>query len=247
MLERVLEPEVMDDREEAVAYNDMNHDAVNDKFAEDLLALGDIGTDCLDIGTGTARIPVALCKKHPEIRIMACDASYWMLELARYNIEVEQCAHRVQLHLADAKKLVFQKDYFDTVFSNSLVHHLPEHADFFHEMVRVLRPNGVVFLRDLLRPETSVQVESLVQKYGGEDSHGQQMLRQSLHAALRLEEVRNLAAAVGIPSECVQVTSDRHWTLAARANESKQIFVPISIAPEPSDPHSVALGKSDAT
>jgi len=73
------------------------------------------------------------------------------------------------------------------------------------------------------------------------------MLRQSLLAALRLEEVRNLAAAVGIPSECVQVTSDRHWTLAARANESKQIFVPISIAPEPSDPHSVALGKSDAT
>jgi SAM-dependent methyltransferase len=133
------------------------------------------------------------------------------------------------------------------VFSNSLVHHLPEHADFFQEMVRVLRPNGVVFLRDLLRPETSVQVESLVQKYGGEDSHGQQMLRQSLHAALRLEEVRNLAAAVGIPSECVQVTSDRHWTLAARANESKQSFVPISIAPEQSDPHSVALGKSDAT
>ena len=59
MLERVLEPEVMDDREEAVAYNDMNHDAVNDKFAEDLLALGDIGTDCLDIGTGTARHPAS--------------------------------------------------------------------------------------------------------------------------------------------------------------------------------------------
>lgn len=245
MLERVLEPEVMDDRDEAVAYNDMNHDVVNEKFADDLLALGEIGSDCLDIGTGTARIPVALCKKHPEIRIMACDASYWMLELARYNIEVEQCSQRVQLHLADAKKLVFQKDYFDTVFSNSLVHHLPDHADFFREIVRVLRPNGLIFLRDLLRPETTVHVESLVQQYGGEDSHGQQMLRQSLHAALRLEEVRNLAAAVGIPAECIQLTSDRHWTLAARATESKQSFIPVSIALEQTDPHPVALSKSD--
>jgi hypothetical protein len=66
MLERILEPEVMDDRDEAVAYGDMNHDAVNEKFAEDLVAIGELGSDCLDIGTGTALIPVVLCQKHPR-------------------------------------------------------------------------------------------------------------------------------------------------------------------------------------
>lgn len=226
MLERILEPEVMDDRDEAVAYDDMNHDAVNEKFASDLVAIGELGSDCLDIGTGTALIPVVLCQKHPDIRIMACDASHWMLELARYNLEIYQCTHRVQLQLTDAKKLVFQKDYFDTVFSNSLVHHLPDHADFFRELVRVLRPQGVLFLRDLIRPETAEEVESLVSQYGGEDKQGQQMLRQSLYASLSMDEIRQLASEVGIPSDCVQRTSDRHWTIAARASESKQCFVP---------------------
>jgi hypothetical protein len=39
MLERVLEPEVMDDYEEARAYNAMDHSLVNRRFAEDLLSI----------------------------------------------------------------------------------------------------------------------------------------------------------------------------------------------------------------
>ncbi len=58
MLTRVLEPEVMDSREEAVAYNAMDHDAVNQKFVDDLTRCGELGQDCLDVGTGTAWIPV---------------------------------------------------------------------------------------------------------------------------------------------------------------------------------------------
>ena len=46
MLNRVLEPEVMDDRQEAVAYNDMDHRAVNERFASDLLAISNLGKDC---------------------------------------------------------------------------------------------------------------------------------------------------------------------------------------------------------
>ncbi len=62
---------------------------------------------------------------------MASDASAEMLDLARYNLEVAQCMHRVQLHCGDAKKMVFQSNYFDTVLSNSLVHHLLLMVSFF--------------------------------------------------------------------------------------------------------------------
>lgn len=226
MLERTLEPEVMDTCEEAMAYDAMDHSTVNEAFARDLLALPSLGTDFLDLGTGTALIPTILCRMHPDIRIMAADASRWMLEIARYNLEVFQCASRVQLHLVDAKDMIFQNNYFDGVISNTLIHHLPTHDAFFKESIRVLRPGGILFLRDLVRPESVEEVEQLVATYGGSDAQGQQLLRQSFHAALTLEEIRTMVAPFGIPPECVRMTSDRHWTLSARALPSKQEFAP---------------------
>lgn len=220
----------MDDQREAVAYNDMDHRAVNERFASDLLDIPRLGTDWLDVGTGTALIPVELCRRtDSSVRIMAADASYWMLEIARYNIEIHQCISRVQLHQGDAKKMIFEKNYFDTVFSNSLVHHLPEHDQFFQEAIRVLRPNGVLFFRDLFRPSTEMQLEQLVKLYGGDDGCGSDLFRQSLLAALTIEEVREIVRPLGIPGECVMATSDRHWTLSARADADKSCFLPIEM------------------
>lgn len=229
MLTRVLEPEVMDDQREAVAYNDMDHKAVNEKFVDDLLAIPNLGTDWLDVGTGTALIPVEICKRtDSSVRIMASDASSWMLEIARYNIEIHQCISRVQLHRGDAKKMVFEDKYFDTVLSNSLVHHLPEHDAFFEEIVRIVRPDGVIFLRDLFRPDSQKELDALVELYGGSDEHGRELFRQSLHASLTVVEIQELIKPFGFPADCVRTTSDRHWTLAARASADKSCFVNVA-------------------
>lgn len=217
MLHRVLEPEVMNDRNEAVEYNEMDHKTINRSFVSDLLASGQLGIDCLDLGTGTALIPIELCQRDQEIRVMASDASTVMLELARYQLEINNLTNRIQLHLGDAKKLIFESNFFDTVMSNSLVHHLPTHESFLLEAVRVLRPNGLLFLRDLCRPENQEQLDVLVSTYAAnENESSQQMLRQSLQAALSLTEIRELAIAAGLPADCVAMTSDRHWTLQTR-------------------------------
>lgn len=217
MLHRVLEPEVMNDRNEAVEYNEMDHKTINRSFVSDLLASGRLGIDCLDLGTGTALIPIELCQRDQEIRVMASDASTVMLELARYQLEINNLTNRIQLHLGDAKKLIFESSFFDTVMSNSLVHHLPTHESFLLEAVRVLRPNGLLFLRDLCRPENQEQLDFLVSTYAAnENESSQQMLRQSLQAALSLTEIRELAIAAGLPADCVAMTSDRHWTLQTR-------------------------------
>jgi ubiquinone/menaquinone biosynthesis C-methylase UbiE len=217
MLQRILEDEVMDSRDEATAYDSMDHSEVNLKFVMDLIEAGPLGEDVLDLGTGTALIPIVLCQHQHDVRIMASDWSEEMLELARYRLEVEGLTHRVQLHHGDAKKLIFQRDYFDTVISNSLVHHLPSHETFLSETLRVLRAGGLLFVRDLFRPDSTEQLEALVQTYAAnEPASAQQMLRQSLHAALTLDEVRELATQAGLPVECVQMTSDRHWTLSFR-------------------------------
>jgi len=217
MLQRTLEPEIMDSVEEADEYDAMNHDAVNQAFAEDFLAVGNVGCDCLDLGTGTALIPIEICKRHREIRVMATDASIPMLELARFRLELAGETERIQLHHGNVLSLIFQPSFFDCVISNTLLHHLPEPLKMLEEAWRVLRPNGLLFIRDLVRPETSEEVERLVELHtAGATTVSKQLLRQSLHAALRLDEIREFVARLGIHPSSVQLTSDRHWTLCTR-------------------------------
>jgi hypothetical protein len=51
---------------------------------------------------------------------------------------------------------------------------------------------------------------------GGENEHARQMFEDSLHAALTVQEMRNLVMQLGFPAESGSVTSDRHWTWVAR-------------------------------
>ena len=105
---------------------------------------------------------------------------------------------------------------FDLVVSNSLVHHIPEPLEVLRDAVRVVRPGGRLFFRDLLRPQNENRVDELVETYAGQESdHARQMFRDSLHAALTLAEIRTLVESLGFPPAAVEETSDRHWTWKA--------------------------------
>lgn len=220
-LSRVLEPEVMDTPQEARDYDSMDHAAVNRLFVIDLLAF--LGTlpeqerhDILDLGTGTAQIPIEFCRQSADGRILAVDAAIEMLELARYNLELASVTTRVQLAHVDAKQLPYPDAMFDIVMSNSIVHHIPEPATAIAEAVRVLKPGGAIFFRDLMRPESDAEVQRLVQLYAGEcNDHQRAMFDASLRAALTLDEIRALIVPLGFSVETVTATSDRHWTWGA--------------------------------
>jgi len=216
-LERVLEPEVMDSSEEATDYNAMDHSQVNRAFVGDLLAAGGADGDYLDLGTGTALIPIELCARQPCCRVMAVDMAVQMLDLAVYNIEVEGLTDRIVLDRIDAKQLPYEDEQFDVVMSNSIIHHIPEPYNVLEESIRVTKPRGLLFFRDLLRPADDVIVEQLVKTYAGdENDHQRQMFEDSLRAALSLEEIRTLIERLGYTQESVQATSDRHWTWSAQ-------------------------------
>lgn len=215
-LERVLEPEVMDTYEEARDYDSMDHQAVNKLFVDDLLAVANIGNDILDVGTGTAQIPVELCRQSEDCRIIAIDMAVHMLDLARFNIEVDGFTQRIFLQQIDAKDMLFESEMFDCVMSNSIIHHIPEPLAVLAESIRVTRPGGLLFFRDLLRPESGEEVAHLVSTYAGdENEHQRQMFDDSLRAALSLSEVRAMVSSLGFEAETVQATSDRHWTWIA--------------------------------
>jgi ubiquinone/menaquinone biosynthesis C-methylase UbiE len=217
MLPRVLEIEAMNSMQEAIDFNQMDHDQVNRTFVDDLLAAGDFHGEILDLGTGTARIPIELCHQHPDCYVMAVDLAICMLDVARYNIEIAALTHRIQPDHADAKQLPHGNDRFAAVISNSIVHHIPEPLAVLREAVRVAAPGGLLFFRDLFRPADLATLEHLVQTYAGqENDHQRQMFADSLHAALTVDEMRDLIEQLGFARESVRATSDRHWTWIAR-------------------------------
>ncbi|HEY2838420.1 MAG TPA: class I SAM-dependent methyltransferase [Pirellulales bacterium] len=245
MLSRVLEPEVMDSPGEALAYDAMDHSEVNRRFVDDLLAVcseleGDETAhgasnndsaeideaaersplDVLDIGTGTALIPIELCRRVAIPRVTAIDLATSMLHLARGNIEVANLRDRIRVDRIDAKQLPYADGQFALVISNSIVHHIPDPAPVLGEALRVLAPGGLLFVRDLLRPEDDATVDHLVATYAaGADERQRRLFDDSLRAALSLDEIRKLAEGIGLDPECVLATSDRHWTLAARKQQ----------------------------
>ena len=224
LLPRVLEPEVMDSPEEARDYNEMDHSEVNRAFVADLLAFADVEDtedrglgDVLDMGTGTALIPIELCQQHQHCRVIGIDLAIHMLELARYNIEAAGLIERIELARVDAKGMSYDDGLFDVVMSNSIIHHIPEPLSCLEQMVRVTRPGGVLFVRDLMRPYDDDTVQQLVHTYAGEENeHSRQMFDDSLRAALSLEEIRQWVEQLGFQPETVSATTDRHWTWAAR-------------------------------
>ncbi len=222
MLPRVLEPEVMDTPEEAQAYDSMDHTEVNRLFVDDLLqAAQRFGVSLvdvvLDVGTGTAQIPVELCSRDSSYRVLGIDLASAMLDLGMNNVDAAGLREQIQLQQVDAKQLPFPDDAFICVMSNSIVHHIPEPAVVLREMWRVVRPGGMVFVRDLMRPPDERTLNHLVTAYAAEaDEQQQAMFRASLHAALTVSEVQQIVSQLGCPAGTVQATSDRHWTWTAR-------------------------------
>jgi len=224
-MKRTLEPELMDTLEDARQYNRMDHAEVNRQFVDDLIAFADhcqsegydgLATDIADVGTGTALVPIELCRRVDSVHVLAIDDAVSMLDLAIYNIESANLRERITLAKGDAKSLVFEDDAFDTAISNSLIHHSPDPEKCFAELHRVTAAGGIVFVRDLVRPESATIAEQWVQQYASDATeYCQRLFLDSFHAALTLSEVQTMVGDLGYDSKTVTMTSDRHWTWAA--------------------------------
>lgn len=224
MLPRTLEPEVMDSEAEAVDYDSMDHTEVNRRFVDQLLdcrqpgeGTSDQPLRVLDVGTGTAQIPLELCRRDANLHVMAVDLAAHMLQLGQRNVIQAGLQSQIKLEQIDAKRLPYPADSFDWVMSNSIVHHIPDPLPVLADMVRVLKPGGLLFVRDLLRPTDAATLKHLVATYAGDaNAHQQQMFDDSLHAALTLDEIRVMLTSLDLPSAWVTQTTDRHWTISGR-------------------------------
>ena len=212
-MERTLEPEVMDTPEEADGYDAMDHSLPNGAFVDRLVELGARGR-FLDIGTGPGHIPLLVCERIPSSTVVGVDLAEHMLRHAERHAATSPYRERVRYQKADAKALPFPDASFDAVYSNTILHHIPDPRPFLAEARRVLRPGGALLIRDLFRPPNHERVRELVAQHAAEETEYQQELfRASLCAALLPEELRALADEVGLGGAELAIDSDRHMSL----------------------------------
>ncbi len=212
-MQRVLEPEVMDTWEDAIEYDSMDFTEVNMAFAKLAVELGPSTAYVLDVGTGTARIPILIGQMRPQWQLTAIDFSKNMLLVGARNVEAAGLQQQIQLEWVDAKQMPYPDHHFDMVISNSIVHHLPDALPFFREVKRVLKPNGGILLRDLLRPADEATMDAHVSSIGAEyNDYQKKLFRDSLNASFTLDEVNQLVQAAGLEGVKVYQSSDRHWT-----------------------------------
>jgi ubiquinone/menaquinone biosynthesis C-methylase UbiE len=214
-MQRVLEPEYMDTQDEATGYQAMDHSAANLSVIERFLALG--GGRCahvVDLGTGPGDIPILLAQRAPSVHVTGIDAAEHMLQLARSKPGRCGLGDRVAFQRADVKALPFEDGSFDGVFSNTILHHIPEPVEFLCEAWRVFQRGGVLLIRDLVRPPTEADAQRLVGLHAASaNAYQKQLFFASFCAALTLDEARATVRSAGMQGARVEMSSDRHYTI----------------------------------
>jgi len=115
-----------------------------------------------DIGTGTGFVIQALA---PLVRkVYGFDESPEMLAVARRNLANFR---NVELIEAPGQKLPLPDGSLDAVFANMYLHHVPDPAAAIAEMVRVLRPGGVLVLTDADEHDQDWMREAMADRWLG--------------------------------------------------------------------------------
>lgn len=218
-MQRIAEPEeLMDDPGQALAYARADFSEANQLFIELLerLAAAPLQGRLLDLGCGPADIPLALARRHPGLQIDALDGAAAMLDLARRNIEADSDARqRIQLRCEYLPCPALPERGYQTIVSNSLLHHLATPEVMWQTVAACAQPGAQILVMDLARPASALAVDALVETYAiNEPDVLRKDFRNSLFAAYNVAEVEAQLQTTGLHSLNVSMVSDRHLAVS---------------------------------
>ena len=163
MMDRVLEPELMDDPTQAEAYARADFAEENqgfvDRFKEYFpeFSQGRV----LDIGCGPADIAIRFANLYPACQVIGIDASAPMIQLGEQAVQQAGLADRITLRCERYEEVAGAR-IVDAAISNSLLHHLPNPLQFWQKLRQLVKPGAPVLVMDLLRPDSPEAAQAIV-------------------------------------------------------------------------------------
>ena len=109
--------------------------------------------ELLDVATGTADVGLALAKAHPNTTVVGLDPSTGMLAVGDKKIQAGALEDRVTLVVGDAQAMEFEDDRFSGCTIAFGIRNVPDRRLGLKEMVRVVKPGGVISILELSEPQ----------------------------------------------------------------------------------------------
>lgn len=214
----------MDDALQAEAYAAADFSSGDHSVLQEVEALlgasgrGDgSGLDVVDLGCGPGNISFLLARRWPAARVLGIDGSAAMLTIAerrrrREPAGLEQLRFR-RVVLPDRSLA----GPFDVIVSNSLLHHLHDPAVFWASVAQLARQASWVYVRDLRRPSSLLELAGLVERHAAAAAP---VLRRdfaaSLNAAFTPAEVRQQLRQGALQGLEVRQREDRYLEIQGR-------------------------------
>jgi SAM-dependent methyltransferase len=219
-MQRILEPELMDEFEQARAYAGADFSEPNARFV-DLFesAFPQIITGAvLDLGCGPGDIALRIARRRPGLEVHGVDGSRPMLEFGEAELRRDPAlGGRVRFLHGILPGAVLPRPHYDAVLSNSLLHHLHDPSVLWKAIRDSGGPGAAVLVVDLCRPGSEAAAWELVDTYAAKEP---EVLRRdfynSLRAAFEPDEVREQLAGCGLGGLSVRTVSDRHMAVVGR-------------------------------
>lgn len=215
MMDRVLEPELMDDPKQAEAYARADFAAENQGFVElfkNYFPEFSQGT-VLDLGCGPADIPIRFATLYPTCQIIGVDASGPMIRLGEDAVKQAGLYERITLRCERFEAIAGARTV-DAAISNSLLHHLPNPLQFWQKLRQLVKPGAPVLVMDLLRPDSPEAAQAIVDQYAANEPD---ILRRdfynSLLAAFTEDEIGAQLARMNLTRLLIDIPDDRHWVV----------------------------------
>jgi ubiquinone/menaquinone biosynthesis C-methylase UbiE len=97
----------------------------------------------LDVGSGTGFVPLHVGPLLKAGDVLICsDLSSEMLRVCRQNLEAARLPCRLEFLKLDGRRIGLESGSCDVVTMNSVLHHVPDLAEFLRELDRLIRPGG---------------------------------------------------------------------------------------------------------
>lgn len=213
-MDRIPEPELMDDPAQALAYARADFEQPHNQFiAQFRAAFPDWPGSgfVLDLGCGPGDICRRFAQAFPDVHIHGVDGAEAMLAIGRDDLRAAGLDHRVQLHAGYLPGATLPRERYDAIVSNSLLHHLNDPQVLWQAILHHAAPGAPVFVMDLRRPDSRACASELVELYAaGEPEVLRADFYNSLLAAYRADEVEAQLRATCIDWLRVQTIGDRH-------------------------------------
>ncbi len=216
-MQRIPEPELMTDEEQAVAYANADFEEPHNHFIELLKeAVGNVIPDsglAVDLGCGAADISIRFSKVFPNYQIDGLDGSAAMLAEGVNAINKAGLSERINLVQTNLQDATLSNKDYSIIFCNAMLHHLHDPSVLWN-LIKTASNNPAIFIMDLMRPETNEEVDELVEEYAkNEPEVLKRDFGNSLRAAFTPEEVLFQLDSAGLDNFSVSVVSDRHLVI----------------------------------